>query len=132
MNVCGTPNEEFLSKISSEEARNYIRNMHKMDRKNFKAYFAHASPDAIDLLERTLNLDPDYRPTAAQAMEHPYFSQFHDPNDEPTSDPIDVDSEGDYTIEQWRVLIFNEIHDYQNKQQSKVAPYLDSNGHVLL
>lgn len=124
MNVCGTPSEEFLSKISSEEARSYIRNMHKMDRQNFKMYFSSASPEAIDFLERTLNLDPDYRPTAAEAMEHPYFAQYHDPNDEPTSEPIDVDNEGDYTIEQWRTLIWNEIQDYQNKKESKVAPYL--------
>jgi p38 MAP kinase len=36
MQVCGTPTDEFLAKISSEEARNYIRNMPKMDRKDFK------------------------------------------------------------------------------------------------
>lgn len=61
MSVCGTPSAEFLSKISSEEARNYIRNMPKMDRKDFKTYFSTATPEAIDFLEKTLNLDPDYR-----------------------------------------------------------------------
>jgi p38 MAP kinase len=61
MNVVGTPNDEFLSKIQSEEARNYIRNLPKMPRKDFKKYFSTASPDAIDLLEKMLNLDPDYR-----------------------------------------------------------------------
>lgn len=61
MSICGTPTEEFLQKISSEEARNYIRNMPKMDRKDFKIYFAQATPEAIDFLEKTLNLDPDYR-----------------------------------------------------------------------
>lgn len=61
MNVVGTPNEEFLSKIQSDEARNYIRNLPKTPRKDFKKLFPSASSDAIDLLERTLNLDPDYR-----------------------------------------------------------------------
>lgn len=61
MNVVGTPNEEFLLKIQSDEARNYIRNLPKTPRKDFKKLFPSASPDAIDLLERTLNLDPDYR-----------------------------------------------------------------------
>lgn len=61
MNVCGTPSEEFLSKISSEEARNYIRNMTRVERQDFKVYFRNATPDAIDFLEKTLNLDPDYR-----------------------------------------------------------------------
>lgn len=111
MSVCGTPNEEFLKKISSEEARNYIRNMPLMERKDFKSFFHTATPEAIDFLEKTLNLDPDYRfgeksnetqilrPTAAQAMEHPYFRQYHDPNDEPVAQGhIEVDIEQDLSI----------------------------------
>lgn len=61
MDVVGTPNEEFLSKIQSDEARNYIRNLPKTPRKDFKKLFPNASPAAIDLLEQTLNLDPDHR-----------------------------------------------------------------------
>uniref|UniRef100_A0A915M9N0 mitogen-activated protein kinase n=1 Tax=Meloidogyne javanica TaxID=6303 RepID=A0A915M9N0_MELJA len=89
MSVCGTP----------KEARNYIRNMPRIERKNFKSFFQAATPEAVDFLERTLNLDPDYRPTAAQAMEHPYFKQYHDPNDEPIADShIEVDIEQDLSI----------------------------------
>ena len=115
MSVCGTPNEEFLKKISSEEARNYIRNMPHIERKDFKSFFHTATPEAIDFLEKTLNLDPDYRlvhtmlsnkkgfltlrPTASQAMEHPYFRQYHDPNDEPIAQGhIEVDIEQDLSI----------------------------------
>uniref|UniRef100_A0A915EAT4 mitogen-activated protein kinase n=1 Tax=Ditylenchus dipsaci TaxID=166011 RepID=A0A915EAT4_9BILA len=119
MNVCGTPSEEFLSKISSEEARNYIRNMTKVNRKDFKAYFPEATPDAVDFLEKTLNLDPDYRPTASQAMEHPYFRQYHDPNDEPSSAPIDIDIEGDLSIDEWRHMIWNEIEDFNQEKEQR-------------
>jgi serine/threonine protein kinase len=63
MSVVGTPNEEFLKKIQSEEARNYIRNLPPMPRRNFRELFANASDDAVSLLEQTLNLDPDYRCT---------------------------------------------------------------------
>ncbi|KAI1714600.1 protein kinase domain-containing protein [Ditylenchus destructor] len=121
MNVCGTPSEEFLSKISSEEARNYIRNMPRVHRKDFRQYFPEATTEAVDFLEKTLNLDPDYRPTAAQAMEHVYFKQYHDPNDEPESEPIDIDIEGDLTIDEWRQLIWSEIEDFQReKEQSQL------------
>lgn len=118
MSVCGTPSEEFLKKISSEEARNYIRNMPRMERKDFKKFFHTATPEAIDFLEKTLNLDPDYRPTAAQAMEHPYFKQYHDPNDEPIADEhIEVDIEQDLSIDQWRQMIWAEIEAFQQQQQ---------------
>ncbi|MCP9265574.1 Mitogen-activated protein kinase 14 [Dirofilaria immitis] len=80
-----------------------------------------ASPDAIDLLERTLNLDPDYRPTASEAMEHPYLKQYHDPSDEPVSPPLDIDSDGDLTIEQWKELIWNEIGDFVEERTKRLA-----------
>jgi p38 MAP kinase len=113
MNVCGTPTNEFLARISSEEARNYIRNVPTMQRKDFKTYFSNATPDAIDFLERTLNLDPDLRPNAAEAMEHRYFRQYHDPSDEPVSEPIEVDIEGDFSIDQWREMIWQEMVAFQ-------------------
>ncbi|TMS38676.1 hypothetical protein L596_005347 [Steinernema carpocapsae] len=130
MNVVGTPNEEFLQKISSEEARNYIRNLPNMQRKDFRTFFANASPEAVDLLEKTLNLDPDLRPTAAEAMEHPYLRQYHDPQDEPTSDPIDVDVEGDLSIDQWKELIWNEIEDFAAQGQRR-APVDDADGAMM-
>ncbi|KAL7079382.1 hypothetical protein ACQ4LE_001391 [Meloidogyne hapla] len=118
MSVCGTPSEEFLKKISSEEARNYIRNMPRIERKNFKNFFQAATPEAVDFLEKTLNLDPDYRPTASQAMEHSYFKQYHDPNDEPIADShIEVDIEQDLSIDQWRQMIWTEIEEFQLQQQ---------------
>ena len=37
---------------------------------------------AKDLLTKTLRLDPDSRLSAEEALEHPYFSAYHDPEDE--------------------------------------------------
>lgn len=41
------------------------------------------------LVKRAVN-----RPTAEEAMEHPYLKQYHDPSDEPVSPPLDIDSDG--------------------------------------
>ena len=37
---------------------------------------------AVDLLEKMLVLDPDNRITANDALQHPYISKYHDPEDE--------------------------------------------------
>ena len=61
LNVVGTPDDELIDKIQSVDARNYIKNLTKQPGKDCSKYFANASPAAVDLLKRMLNLDPDKR-----------------------------------------------------------------------
>jgi len=50
-----------------------------------------------------LNLDPDLRITAEQALAHPYMQQYADPADEPTSAPYDQSfEEQDLDIDAWK------------------------------
>lgn len=39
MKLCGTPDEEFMRKITSQEARNYINTLPPMKKKIFKDEF---------------------------------------------------------------------------------------------
>lgn len=57
----------------------------------------------MDLLKRMLVLDCDGRVTAPEALAHPYFSQYHDPDDEPEALPYDQTLESkDRTLEEWK------------------------------
>lgn len=50
-----------------------------------------------------LVLDSDKRITAAQALAHAYFAQYHDPDDEPVADPYDQSFESrDLLIDEWK------------------------------
>ena len=50
--------------------------------RDFEQFFQGANPLAIDLLRKLLNIDPDQRITAEQALQHPYLENFADPEDE--------------------------------------------------
>uniref|UniRef100_A0A674DQ78 mitogen-activated protein kinase n=1 Tax=Salmo trutta TaxID=8032 RepID=A0A674DQ78_SALTR len=85
MEVVGTPAPDLLQKISSEHAMDYIRQL------------------SVDLLKRMLVLDCDGRISASEALSHPYFSQYHDPDDEPEALPYDQTLESkDRTLEEWK------------------------------
>ena len=46
-----------------------------------------APPLAIDLLTKTLTLNPQKRISVEQALSHPFLKKYHDPQDEPCCVP---------------------------------------------
>ncbi|XP_016094434.1 mitogen-activated protein kinase 14B-like [Sinocyclocheilus grahami] len=69
---------------------------------------------AVDLLEKMLVLDTDKRITASQALAHPYFSQYHDPDDEPEAEPYDQSFESrELDIEEWKRLTYEEVISFE-------------------
>jgi len=112
--LCGTPAEETLNKITSDEARNYIRSLQRMEKKNFAEVFRGANALAIDLLEKMLELDSDKRIHAEQALAHPYLAQYADPSDEPASLPYDQTFEDyDISVDQWKEYVWNEVKNFK-------------------
>lgn len=123
LTLCGTPTDETLSKITSEEARNYIRSLPKMEKKNFHDVFKGASPLAIDLLEKMLELDADKRITAEQILSHPYLAQYADPTDEPASQPYDQTFEDfELSVEEWKENVWKELNSFQRRTGAETAP----------
>ena len=113
MTICGTPDEEFMAKITSEEAKNYLKTLPVMRKRNLKDILKGANTEAIDLLEKMLALDADRRPTAEQALTHPYLSAYADPTDEPTAEPYDDSfEERDLSLEEWRKLVWDEVSSF--------------------
>uniref|UniRef100_A0A8C4Z8U9 mitogen-activated protein kinase n=1 Tax=Gadus morhua TaxID=8049 RepID=A0A8C4Z8U9_GADMO len=104
MRLTGTPPVSLISRMPSHEARNYINSLPQMPKRNFTDVFIGANPLAVDLLEKMLVLDTDKRITASEALAHAYFSQYHDPDDEPEAEPYDQSFESrELEIEEWKI-----------------------------
>ncbi|KAK2842003.1 hypothetical protein Q5P01_012203 [Channa striata] len=110
MKITGTPTQEFISKLDSEDARSYIRSLPKVEKKDLQKVFSTTSPQAVSVLERMLLLDPQSRVTAAEALTLPYFDEFRELEEETEAQPYDHSLDNvDLPLEQWKRHTFTEI-----------------------
>ncbi|NP_001191531.1 p38 MAP kinase [Aplysia californica] len=114
LNLAGTPSEELMKEIKSNDARMFIKSLPVMKKKDFKSVFLGANPLAIDLMERMLDLNTRTRLNATEALAHEYFKQYADPNDEPEAEKYDQSfEEMELGIEEWKKRVFSELENFQ-------------------
>ncbi|XP_029428826.1 mitogen-activated protein kinase 13 isoform X2 [Rhinatrema bivittatum] len=110
LKVTGVPGAEFVQKLEDKAAKKYIQSLPNIPRKDFSQLFTKASPLAVDLLEKMLELDVEKRLTAAEALEHPYFDQLRDPEELTEAPPYDDSMDNEkLSVEEWKRLIYKEI-----------------------
>ncbi|KAF1387096.1 hypothetical protein EPR50_G00085180 [Perca flavescens] len=110
MKLTGTPTQEFVSKLQSEDAKGYIKSLPKVEKKDLQKVFSTTNPQAVSVLERMLLLDPESRVTAADALMLPYFTEFREPEEETEAQPYDHSLDNtDQTLDQWKRHTFTEI-----------------------
>ncbi|XP_064795730.1 mitogen-activated protein kinase 12b [Oncorhynchus masou masou] len=110
MKITGTPTADFVTKLQSQDAKNYIRSLPKVPKKDLHFIFSKASSDAVCVLERMLLLDPERRVSASEALAMPFFSEFREPEEETEAQSYDNSMDNtDLPLEQWKRHTFTEI-----------------------
>ncbi|XP_030711408.2 mitogen-activated protein kinase 12 isoform X1 [Globicephala melas] len=118
MKVTGTPPAEFVQRLQSAEAQNYMNGLPELKKKDFAAILTNASPLAVNLLEKMLVLDAERRVTAAKALTHPYFESLHDTEDEPKAQKYDESFDDvDRTLEEWKRVTYREVLSFKPPRQ---------------
>jgi mitogen-activated protein kinase 1/3 len=84
LDVLGTPSEDELRRLRSDEARAYIRGLHPHARapEDLNRRFPNTGPEAIDLLRRFLRLLPEDRISLQDALRHPFLQSVREPAQE--------------------------------------------------
>jgi CTD kinase subunit alpha len=79
----------WYSRLSQTLENENRRRPFQASRSRLRRFFANdSSPAGLDLLDALLQLDPARRPTAAQALQFPYFTQEHPPMLPPSLHPL--------------------------------------------
>ncbi|KAF8216369.1 kinase-like domain-containing protein [Mycena galopus ATCC 62051] len=118
LDVLGSPEETVLQKIASEKARTYVRSLPISKKKAFTKILPAADLQSIELLSHMLTFDPDQRFTVAEALEHPWLSGYHEPEEEPECPEVFEKwkaIEELKTMDEFRVALWTEIQDYRRE-----------------
>ncbi|XP_022374920.1 mitogen-activated protein kinase 12 isoform X2 [Enhydra lutris kenyoni] len=118
MKVTGTPPAEFVQRLQSADAKNYMKGLPELEKKDFASILTNASPLAVNLLEKMLVLDAERRVTAAEALTHPYFESLQDTEDEPTAQKYDESFDDmDHTLDEWKRVTYKEVLSFKPPRQ---------------
>uniref|UniRef100_A0A8D2Q7I2 mitogen-activated protein kinase n=1 Tax=Varanus komodoensis TaxID=61221 RepID=A0A8D2Q7I2_VARKO len=115
-------NDRILSYIltyylDSFKAKNYIKSLPKVQKKDFAAILKYANPLAVNLLEKMLVLDAEKRITAAEALAHPYFEAIHDSEEENEAEKYDDTFDNmDLPLEEWKRITYKEMMNFKPPQ----------------
>lgn len=111
--VLGKPTD--LDWIKTPEAKQWVSRMVAYPGKDLSQVFNMATPNALELLQRTLILDPVARVQVVEALEHDYVAQYHDESTETECPPFNISFEYENsmnTIFGVRHMMFNELNSF--------------------
>ena len=113
--LLGKPGPAIISSIDSAWAAEYVISLPEMPAQDFAVMFPRLPAPLVDLLKHLLTWDPAARYTAQEAIRHPFFEAYHDPDDEPVVEvPFDDSFEStDLTIAQLRLMVMEEVAEAQ-------------------
>ncbi|XP_049404042.1 mitogen-activated protein kinase 17 [Solanum stenotomum] len=114
--LLGSPSTEVISRIKNDKARIHLSSMTKKAPVPLSQKFPDIDPLALRLLESLIAFDPKDRPSAEEALAHPYFRGLANIEHEPSARPI---SKFEFDFERRKLtkediteLIYREILEY--------------------
>eukprot|EP00050_Salpingoeca_kvevrii_P017517 m.65874 g.65874 ORF g.65874 m.65874 type:complete len:483 (-) comp7596_c0_seq4:111-1559(-) len=106
--VFGEPSAQFFDHFASRPVRDLLRRAIPTEFVSLESKVPGINVEALEMLQWLLAFDVGDRPTARQALEHPYFSLLHDSQFEPRCAPVQL-SVRDLSLPQWKQVIFDEL-----------------------
>lgn len=107
--------EHDMDFITSEKAKRFMRKLPDKTPASFARQFPGTPRNALDLIRRMLHIHPKKRITVDDALAHPFFSQLHSPQDEPSAPtPFDFSFEKEkLTRMRLKELIWREVGQFR-------------------
>ena len=77
----------------------YVSSLPPNQKVPLEMVFPDVPPEALDLIDRMLDLNPNRRISVDEALQHPFLASLHDPEDEPVfTGTLDFSFEQDQSL----------------------------------
>lgn len=122
--VRGKPEESNIEWMKSEDARQWVKHLDKSEYpgQSLKKIFPMLSEGALDLLEQMLQINPSTRITIQGALEHPWLTSLHKPDEEPSCPEFNIEFEYEKAIKTefgLRHMMYEELWKFHDTQHAK-------------
>lgn len=71
--MIGTPTAQDLDFLSDDEAKVYISKFAQRKPRDLSQMYPNIEPAGIELVQRLLRFNPNFRPSAKECLKSPYF-----------------------------------------------------------
>jgi len=127
----GTPSDADRAQITADTILFFLQRLPSKTPKKWTDILEGtlADANACDLLKQILVFNPQERPKVNSILAHPYFSQWHDPNDEPEGKTVvTMGFEDTEDMEEIKDLLWQEIVNLQktNLMKSEIASLMQN------
>jgi mitogen-activated protein kinase 1/3 len=118
IDMVGTPSQETLNFIENEHAKNWITTRPYVPARKASIHLItpNIDPNLKDLLDKCLVFDPRYRISAQQALEHPYFAELFEPENDLNVNKLSFDFQFEknskITLDELKKRIYQEVQSY--------------------
>ncbi|XP_062835886.1 mitogen-activated protein kinase 15 isoform X3 [Anolis carolinensis] len=125
LRVVPAPGPEDVAAFHSDYRASLLSRLSDQQRVTFEELLPPSTPpQALDLLKRLLAFNPEKRPTAEEALEHPYVRRFHSPAREPSlrgSVVLPLDDNVQLSVAEYRNKLYEMILEKkaQNQRQKQ-------------
>lgn len=120
--LIGRPTNDELSNMRVSYANELLPNLKGKKVKSFGVIFENCPPEALDLIRKLLAYDPAKRPTVSEVLAHPYFSKFHNEEEETICThrvTIPIDDKEKLSLKAYRDAIYNDISMHLKHQKAR-------------
>jgi serine/threonine protein kinase len=114
--VIGSPTADDIACVKDDKALVYLQAFEPTPKKHLNEIYPGSSPLILDIIDRTLQFNPNKRLTVQEIIDHPYFSDLRDYDKESIHAEIPATFEfealPDITMDELRYYFIEQVDEF--------------------